>query len=102
MAIQELPTQIKSKGFTYTQVERHGDLAIYAQTKAHWPSPRYEVIVIQVAQERTWPDGRVTPEREVYPGSTQWGKFGWTAYTLPEAQALLADLQAKRAATVEV
>jgi hypothetical protein len=104
MAIQKLPTEIISKGFTYIQIERHGDLAIFSQRKKSWPESlmRYEVIVIHVKPEVTWPDGSVVPAHEYYPGSTTWGKSGWTCFTLQEAQALLKELQAKRAATAEV
>jgi hypothetical protein len=49
---------------------------------------RYEVVLIRVQKEHTWPTGVTTPEKEAYPGSTSWGRFGHTCFTLPEAQAL--------------
>jgi hypothetical protein len=59
---------------------------------------RYEVVLIRVQKEHTWPTGVTTPEKEAYPGSTSWGRFGHTCFTLPEAQALAATGRQQRAA----
>ena len=64
--------------------------AIYRQMRPHWKSPRYEVIVIRIAKEHTWPDGNTTPEHEAYPSSSSWGSLGTSHYTLVEAQERLA------------
>ena len=49
-------------------------------------SVHYEVIVVQVIGPTTWPDGRVAPTRESYPGSTLWGSAGWTCTTHAAAE----------------
>lgn len=72
---------------------REGTLAIYRQTLKGSTATRYEVIRIREAPAVTWPDGRVTPAREVYPGTTRWGVDGFTCHSLDEAKGLLADLR---------
>jgi hypothetical protein len=100
MTITPLPLKIESKGFVYEQVERHQDLAIYRQTRRGHTFERFEVILIQVRPEVTWPDGTVVEAHEYYPGSHSWGRLAWTCHDLPRARALLANLQTKRAAQV--
>jgi hypothetical protein len=94
--MQPIPTEFEDRTFRYTQVERHGTLAIYCQEHKQGHSRRYEVVRIRITREHQWPDGRVTPEHEAYPGATSWGQYGWTTYTLAQAQMLLAEIQARR------
>ena len=75
--------------FRYTQLERHGDLAIYRQELKSSGVKRYEVVRIRTAGEHVWPNGTTSPKREVYPGRHAWGKDGWTFFTLADAQAFL-------------
>ena len=89
-----LPTHHEDRAYTYTQLVREGDVAIFVQ--AHKDNPRvirHEVVKIRIAPAHVWPDGRVTPEREVYPGSTSWGMLAWTMRTEEEARAKLHALQ---------
>src|SRR5438874_11180856 len=85
-------TQFEESGFRYTQLERQGDIAIYSQEHKGSGVVRYEVVRIRVQAERTWPDGRVTPEREAYAGASSWGRDASTHYTLADAQAHAATL----------
>jgi hypothetical protein len=64
-----LPTQFDDSVFTYTQVERLGDIAIYRQTHKASQVERYEVVKIRVRPAHTWPNGTTTPEHEAYPGA---------------------------------
>ena len=54
---------------------------------------RYEVIRIRIQPEHTWPTGVTTPEKEAYPGSTSWGRLGWTFFLMADARAKLLALQ---------
>src|SRR5262245_57813280 len=85
------------RGFTYQQIERQGDVAIYSQTN-HAGAVRYEVIRIRIQREHTWPTGQTTPEKEAYPGSNSWGTLGFTCIGLPEAQALAQQLRERTTA----
>jgi hypothetical protein len=93
-----LPTEFEDRLFRYAQVEREGDIAIFTQEHKASGQVRYEVVLIRVQKEHTWPTGVTTPEKEAYPGSTSWGRFGHTCFTLPEAQALAATWRQQRAA----
>ena len=65
---------------------------MYSQTN-HSGIVRYEVIRIRIQPEHTWPTGVTTPEKEAYPGSTSWGRLGWTFFGLETARAKLLALQ---------
>jgi hypothetical protein len=91
--LESIETQFTMGSYHYTQLERHGTLAIYEQRHKDNPKVvRYEVIRIRVQREHTWPNGVSTPEKEAYPGAYAWGSDGHTCFTLPEAQALLVAL----------
>jgi hypothetical protein len=99
--MQLIETEFDAYNYHFTQLERQGAIAIYQQQhKEHPKVIRYEVIRIRIQPERIWPDGRVTPEREAYPGSSVWGKDGFTCHTLDQAKALAAQLQTQ-AGTLE-
>jgi peptidoglycan/xylan/chitin deacetylase (PgdA/CDA1 family) len=74
-----LPKEFRRGGFTYKQIVRERDVAIYQQT---WngcrnPSISYEVIRVR-RREGFQIVGRWVPPAEVYPRSEQWGELGWT------------------------
>jgi hypothetical protein len=99
--MQPIDTAFDEGRFHYTQLERRGDIAIYRQEhKEHPKVVRFEVIRIRVQPEHTWPSGQTTPEREAYPGASVWGRLGFTCFTLEDARALSARLQAQ-AVTLE-
>jgi hypothetical protein len=87
-----LPLEWSRGSWTYTQVSREGDVALYRQTHREGSAVRFEVIIVQHAKERLAPGGKVVEAGEYYPSSSQWGKGGWTCYTLEEAHALTRDL----------
>ena len=88
--MQPLATTFDEGRFHYTQLERQGDIALFQQQHKEAPGViRFEVVRIRIQAEHTWPNGNTTPEREAYPGSTLWGRYGWTFFTLGEAQALM-------------
>jgi hypothetical protein len=94
--MQPIDTTFDEGRFHYTQLERHGDIAIYRQEhKENSKVVRYEVIRIRVQPEHTWPSGQTTPEREAYAGSSSWGRLGFTCFSLDEARTLAAGLQAQ-------
>jgi len=85
--MQELALRFTAGQFTYTQVQRVGQWAVYEQQSQHGGHSHFEVIRIGVAPAKTFPNGQTYPEREVYPNSEQWGRNGWTFYTRIEALA---------------
>ena len=94
--MQPIATVFEEGRFRYTQLQREGDIAIYEQQHKEDPAViRFEVVRIRVSPPTTWPNGNVTPEREVYPGASAWGRLGFTCFTLEEARTLAAGLQAQ-------
>jgi len=75
----QLPKEFRRDGFSYRQMAREGDAAIYEQ---RWngrrnPSVSYEVIRVR-RREGFRIGNRFIPPAEVYPRSEQWGELGWT------------------------
>ena len=91
-----LPQEWSTGRWTYTQVSREGDIAIYSQQHQEGTATRFEVIVVQHFDERPLPNGRMQEAGEYYPGSSQWGRAGWTCLTLEEAQALAQEQRVKQ------
>ena len=94
--MRELPVEWSEGKWTYTQVSRHGDVAIYRQKHKEGPAERFEVVLVQhLAKDREMPHGRVIEAGEYYPGASVWGTHGWTHFTLAEAQAQASELVAR-------
>ena len=74
-----LSKQFRRDGFTYRQIAREGDGAIYEQrwTGCADPSVCYEVIRIR-RREGFEVAGRFVGPAEVYPNSEAWGVDGFT------------------------
>jgi hypothetical protein len=92
-AMLPLPIEFEDHLFRYAQIEREGDVAIFSQTHKASGRVRFEVVRIRVQPAHTWPTGVTTPEKEAYPGSMAWGRWGQTCFTLAEAKALAATWQ---------
>lgn len=100
--MQPLASTHEDRLFRYTQLARTGNVALF--TQMHKPSGhvRYEVVVITVAKEHTWPDGTTSPEREVYPSSSQWGRLAWTHLSEQQARAHLEALVVQAETNMEL
>jgi hypothetical protein len=86
-----MPTQFRRGGFTFRQIAREKDGAIYQQT---WSGCRnrsvcYEVIRIR-RRECFEIGGRFVEPAEVYPRSESWGTDG---FTLTDRDAAFAKLR---------
>ncbi len=90
--MQLIETAFDLGNYRYTQLERTGDVAIYEQRHKEGDVVRFEVVRIRVQPEHIWPDGRVTLEREAYPGSSVWGRDGFSCFTLAEAHELASQV----------
>lgn len=74
-----LPKEFRRRGFTYRQIARETDAAIYEQSwnGCHNPSVCFEVIRIR-RREGFQIGGRFVEPAEVYPNSEAWGVDGFT------------------------
>jgi hypothetical protein len=92
-----LPKEFKRDGFSYRQIARAGDAAIYQQA---WcgcaePSVCYEVIRVKRREGFQIGDRFVEPA-EVYPNSKAWGADGFTFADKDVAFAKLRALRSRR------
>ena len=83
--ITAVPLLFRKNGYQYEQIFRQGNVAIYMQKNLQGKSTYYEVWVIRVQETRTIMDA-ILPRREKPPGNEDWGKFGFSFYTVPGAQ----------------
>lgn len=77
--MNKLPLQIKSRGQTFTQIERTDNAAIYKSSWGH-----YEVFRI-IVQKESEAFGVKFSEREAYPGNSQFGNTAWCFKSLSKA-----------------
>ncbi len=86
-----LPKEFRRDGFTYRQIYREGDFAIYEQTwnGCRSPSISYEVIRIR-RRDGFQIGGRFVAAGEVYPKAETWGVDG---FTLTDKDAAFAKLR---------
>lgn len=76
-------------GYTFSEVYREGNLAIYSQTKRGEETPiAWEVVRIKVRDPKAFLEE--TEPVEVYPPNERWGLDGWTLFSLASAHAKLA------------
>jgi hypothetical protein len=91
---KRLPKEFRHDGFTYRQIAREGNAAIYEQT---WngcqnPSVAYEVVRIRRREGFLIGDRFVEPA-EIYPNSEAWGTDG---FTFTDRDAAFAKLRVIR------
>ena len=88
-----LPTQFRRGGFTFRQIAREGDAAIYEQT---WSGCRNSSVCFEVIRVRRREgfeiDGRCIQPAAVYPASKLWGTDGFTLTDRDAAFAKLCEL----------
>ena len=88
-----LPTEFRHDGFTYQQIAREADAAIYEQrwNRCRNPSVAYEVVRIR-RREGFQIGARVIEAAEVYPKSEAWGVDGFTLTNKDAAFAKLREI----------
>ena len=88
-----LPKQFRHDGFTYRQIAREGDAAIYEQTWNGCENPSVSWEVIRVRRREGFRiNGRFVEAAEVYPRSESWGVDGFTFTDKDTAFAKLRQL----------
>ena len=93
--MQLLPTTYNKNGFTFNQVNREGDVAIYEQIMPETGKRiAYEVFEVLKKPPVTI-NGIDIPERETCPGNEQWGNHGFTVYDLTSAKEKQAQIAKK-------
>jgi len=84
--------------YVHRLVERDGMIAIVERTSTH-PDSRgkvhWEVIVVRTQPVRRL-GGRTLPASERYPGSSDWGTYGWTYTSEADARVRYDRLRSLR------
>lgn len=87
--MRQLQTSFRKDGFTYTQIHAAHPIYVFEQRKGgsiHW----------EVVKARPRPDstikGRVVEAYWAYPGSNDWGLYGFTCQTLERAMEKATEL----------
>lgn len=73
--MKTLPTEFTYDGFAFTQLERHGLVALFRKRKAR--PHGYEVAMVQIHAGFEIA-GRHVEAGEAMPPTSQWGIHGWT------------------------
>lgn len=91
---KRLPAQFRRDGFTFRQIAREGEVAIYEQiwNGCRNPTTSYEVVRIR-RREGFQIDGRFIGAAAVYPNSEAWGTDG---FTVTDKEAAFAKLRQMR------
>jgi hypothetical protein len=89
-----LPKKFRRDGFSYRQIAREGEAAIYEQTwlSCAEPSGYYEVIRIR-RRDAFQIGGRLVEPAEVYPPSDLWGVDGFTFANRNKAWAKFFEIR---------
>lgn len=83
--MKKLEKTFNKKGFTYTEITREGNKAIYRQDKKDYTSTSFEVVKIG-SHNGYELNGTKIAASETYPSTSLWGIQGWTYQTLDEAK----------------
>ena len=85
--MKTLEKKFTNKNFSYKQIIREDNVAIYEQKliDPEATSRRYEVIIIRSHNGYEINGNKIAPS-EMYPSGNQWGTLGWTRLNLEDAQ----------------
>ncbi len=84
--MRPIAKEFKSNGFQFRLLKREGLVALFEKSKSGHRELSFEVVILQVNRERTFPNGITTPERETMPSDEQWGAYGWTCQDRESAE----------------
>lgn len=90
MVMRKLPKTFKQKGFTFNQIKRDGNKAIFKKTKGTVTS--YEVVSISSHKGYELGGQKIEPA-ETYPSTSQWGIKGFTCTSLERAESKYKTLK---------
>ena len=82
--------------YRHELLERDGDVCLVERTNQLTDSVHWEVVILRHEGTRRGPQGKTLPPHERYPSGNDWGEYGWTYTTLPEARQKWAEVSAPR------
>ena len=85
-----------SNGFTHELVKQDGPVCLVRRHKKD-RQLHYEVVILQWRKDRILPDGSFRAAAWAYPGSEQWGTYGWTYNDAAKARVRYDETRARMA-----
>lgn len=93
--MEPLPIEYKKYGYSYKQVIRENDIAIYSQSNENAAEPfAYLVFIVQKQQASTI-YGRNYSAKETLPGNSMWGNYGYTCHSLERAYVRMEEFKTR-------
>lgn len=97
--MQPLPESFEKSGWSFNQIARDGNIALFRKDRIGGNAESFEVIVVQSHNGREFKDPesqKVThyPPAEFYPSSEQWGSKGFSLTTLTDARVRFDEMRA--------
>ncbi len=92
--MNRLKTSFRSDSFEFRQLDRTGDVAVFAKRKGELDTS-YEVVAVQRVPERVL-FGRLVEAHEAMPTSEAWGEKGWAYRDKPSAFRKMRELISRR------
>ena len=88
-----LPKEFRRDGFSYRQIAREKDAAIYQQIRDSCRNPSVSYEVIRIRRRKAFQiGGRFVEPAQIYPNSEAWGRDGFTLTDKDAAFAKLREL----------
>lgn len=75
--METLQKEIRTNGHIYQQLDRTNNTAIYSQHTKDGQLAGHEVFIIKIGKE-TEINGKLIPERELFPKNEDFGKTAWS------------------------
>jgi hypothetical protein len=91
--MKKIEKKFYKNGFTFEEVKRVGEFAIFARYKEEFKEQtfHYETIVIKSHNGYAFAGVEVGPS-EIYPSSSSWGRLGFTFNSYERAEEKLEQL----------
>ncbi len=98
--MEPLAETVKKHGYDYFMVKRDGNVAMYSQFDGDH-CVGYEVFIVKTVTATTWPNGTVSPEREMFPSDCNFGSTAFTSSSREMAETLFEKLKNGNIKTTE-
>ena len=99
--MQLLPVTLTKNGYYYKQIKKGNKSAIYEQTCDESPNPiAYEVFRIKIDKEKVV-FGQLLPEKEIFPGNEDFGKWAWSFCGIEKALSRFELLENEESAVLD-
>lgn len=89
--MRPLPESFTKDKFSFSLLQRTGNVALFSKSKPHINRPFFEVVKVQQSEEHSIA-GHLIPASEHLPSSESWGTSAWSYSSLQDAQSKFQSL----------